>query len=287
MSTNATSTVVQYLNGTAPIPQAFLGVVVVAIVYTVMISAEFFYKSLTQVARTRTALLPYTYTSDKTQEIRQDPNDPASNTVALSDNELTGIEFSYSCFLNLNESTFQSDQTQEGLMHVFHKGYSLPFPLMGPGVFVESMTNCIRVYMNSTNTWNNYVSIENIPLKKWFHLVVVCRKGALEVYLNGNLSKKLNFEGATPYQNFGNIYAFSQRRAIVSHSIVPSTDDTGLALLGPANGMLSRLEYFSYAMSFTEINALLNQGPSTHIVSATQNKPPYLADTYWTTNYTR
>lgn len=282
MSSANTSTVVSYLNGTATVPQILLSVVLVSIVYITFLSAEFLYKSMSQVAKTRTSLLPYTYTSDKQQEIRQDPNDPNSIPIVPSDNERTGIEFSYSTFLQVNDSSFVD---QKGLLHIFHKGYNLPYPLMGPGVFLLGNTNCIRVYMNSTRTWNNFVDIENIPLGKWFHLTIVCRANAVEVYLNGNLSKKLNFEGSLPYQNFGNYFVFNQRKAIVNHRTTTSTEQDGLHLFGAMSGMISKLEYFSYALSFTEINALLNEGPSTYIVSATQNKPPYLADTYWTTQY--
>lgn len=283
MSSTNTSTVIAYLNGTAMVPQLVLGVVLPIIVYTVFITLEFLYKSMNQVAKTRTVLLPYTYTSDKQQEIRQDPNDPVSIPIVPSDNEHTGIEFSYSTFLQVNEGSYADES---GMHHIFHKGYNLSFPLMGPGVFLRPDTNTIRVYMNSTRTWNNYVDIENIPLKKWFHLVIVCRKNAVEVYINGNLSKKLNFEGGMPYQNFGNFFIFSQRRKDIQQITTQSADNEGFRLRGPMNGMISRLQYFSYALSFTEINSLLNEGPSTYIVSATQNKPPYLADTHWTTQYT-
>lgn len=283
MNANNSSTVVSYLKGTAIVPQVLLSIVLVSIVYITLISCELLYKSMNSVAKTRTALLPYTYTTEKQLEIKQDPNDPHSIPTVLSDNEHTGIEFSYSCFLQINENSFVD---QQGLLHIFHKGYSLPFPLLGPGVFLHSNNNCIRVYMNATNTWNKYVDIENIPLKKWFHLAIVCRKNSVEVYLNGNLLKKLNFEGALPYQNFGNYYVFCQRKLSLTKTRVPSVDEEGFNILGRIDGMISRLDYFSYALSFTEINAILNQGPSTYIVSATQNKPPYLADTYWTTQYT-
>jgi hypothetical protein len=283
MNANNSSTVTSYLRGTAFLPQVLLAIVIASIVYITLISCELLYKSLYAVAKTRTALLPYTYTTEKQLEIKQDPNDPNALTTVLSDNEHTGIEFSYSCFLHINENSFVD---QQGFLHIFHKGYNLPFPLLGPGVFLHGNINCIRVYMNATNTWNKYVDVENIPLKKWFHLAIVCRKNAVEVYLNGNLSKKLNFEGSIPYQNFGNYYVFSQRKLSLTKARVPSVDEEGFNILGRIDGMISRLDYFSYALSFTEINAILNQGPSTYIVSATQNKPPYLADTYWTTQYT-
>ena len=81
MSANNSSTVVSYLNGTATVPQILLGVVLVSVVYIAMMTSEYIYRSMSQVAKTRTALLPYTYTSDKQKEIRQDPNDPVSIPV--------------------------------------------------------------------------------------------------------------------------------------------------------------------------------------------------------------
>jgi hypothetical protein len=282
-ATNSSSPVVSYLNGTAPVPQIFLGIVLVSVVYIAMMTSEYIYRSMTQVAKTRTALLPYTYPSDKQREIRQDPNDPVSIPVVLSDNERTGIEFSYSFFLQINESSFND---QDALLHVFHKGYNMAYPLMSPGVFLLGKTNTLRVYMNSNHTWNNYIDVENVPLKKWFHFAIVCRNNSLELYLNGNLSKKLKFDGSLPYQNFGNFFVFSQRRVEFSQTQIPSVDERGLRFQGPMNGMISRLEYFSYALSFTEINALLNKGPSAHIVGAgADNAPHYLTDAYWTTQY--
>jgi hypothetical protein len=43
--------------------------------------------------------------------------------------------------------------------------------------------------MNTSSTWNNYVDVENIPVKKWVHVVVMARDNSIEVYINGNISK--------------------------------------------------------------------------------------------------
>ena len=51
-------------------------------------------------------------------------------------------------------------------------------------------------------------------------------------------------------------------------------------------GNLSRLEYFSYALCYSEIQQLMNKGPSSTMASSSDNSniPPYLDDTWWTTN---
>ena len=132
-----------------------------------------------------------------------------------------------------------------------------------------------------------YFEVDNIPIAKWVHIVVAVKNDSMEVYVNGNLSRKMSFDGYTPYQNSEDICCFSQRRIALKHSIVPSTDETGFDVFGALKGQLSRLNYFSYALCYAEIQQLMNQGPSSKMDSTTinQNIPPYLDDTWWTQGY--
>jgi hypothetical protein len=52
-------------------------------------------------------------------------------------------------------------------------------------------------------------------------------------------------------------------------------------------GMLSKLNYFNYALSYGEINSLMNDGPSSTLSSTTTgtNIPPYLDDTWWSKGF--
>jgi hypothetical protein len=246
---------------------------------------ELVYKYINRLYLNRTELLPYTYNiEDKSINIPQNPNIPGSKTVHLSNNERSGVEFSYSFWLNVHPSAFRQEL---GLLHIFHKGYTSQFPLLAPGVYMRSDTNTLRVYMNTYKTWNNYVEVDNIPIGKWVHIVVAVKNDSIEVYVNGNLSRKMSFDGYTPYQNSEDICCFSQRRITLKHSIVPSTDETGFDVFGALKGQLSRLNYFSYALCYAEIQQLMNQGPSNKMDSTTinQNIPPYLDDTWWTQGY--
>jgi hypothetical protein len=173
-------------------------------------------------------------------------------------------------------------------MHIFHKGYPSQFPLLAPGVYLHSNTNTLRVYMNTYKTWNNHIDVENIPVNKWVHVVIACKDSALEIYINGNLSKKMSFEGYTAYQNFQDICCFSQRRvgAKLTHVKTPSIDETGFNVFGAVKGMLSRLTYFNYALCYAEIQQLMNEGPSSKMdADSAKNVPPYLADTWWSNGY--
>jgi len=267
------------------IQQILFGLTIIVILYLVFLFFEIIYNYMHRLYLNRTDLLPNTYNiEDKSINIPQNPNQPGSMSVNLSDNERSGIEFSYTFYLNVHPSAFRQEY---GLLHIFHKGYSAQFPLLAPGVYMRSDTNTLRVYMNTFKTWNNYVEIENIPVGKWVHVAVVCNEKALQIFINGNLAKKLSFDEYAPYQNYQDICCFSQRRISLKQSLIPSIDDNGFEIFGAMKGMLSRLTYFSYALCYAEIQQLMNEGPSNKIDSAlsTSNVPPYLDDTWWTQGY--
>jgi hypothetical protein len=267
------------------IQQIIFGVAFVVALYLVLLFVEVMYKYINRLSMNRTELLPNTYNiDDKAINIPQNPNAKGSKPINLSNNERTGIEFSYTFYLNVSPSAFRQEY---GLNHIFHKGYSAQFPLLAPGIYMRSDTNTLRVYMNTYKTWNNYVEVENIPVGKWVHVAIVCSENALEVYINSNLAKKLPFDGFAPYQNYEDICCFSQRRITLKNSIVPSTDENGFDVFGCMKGQLSRLNYFSYALCYAEINQLMNEGPSSKLdsVSSSGNVPPYLDDTWWSQGY--
>ena len=264
------------------VQQIIFSTAIVVAVYLTLLFVEVMYNYINRLSMNRTNLLPNTYNiEDKSINIPQNPNTTGAKTVNLSNNERSGIEFSYSFYLNVHPSAFRQEL---GLLHIFHKGFSAQFPLLAPGVYMRSDTNTLRVYMNTYKTWNNYVEVDNIPVGKWVHIVVVVKNTAMEIFINGNLAKKLSFDGYTPYQNYEDICCFSQRRITIKNSVVPSTDETGFDVFGALKGQLSRLTYFSYALCYAEIQQLMNEGPSSKMDSAlnTTNVPPYLDDTWWT-----
>lgn len=265
------------------VEQALYGIALVFVVYVALFMTELLYTYFNRLHMNRTELLPYTYNTDnKAVTVPQNPNARGAKPTALSDNERTGVEFSYSFYLYIHPSTFR---TEYGLLHIFHKGYAQPFPLMGPGVFLRSDTNTLRVYMNTFKSWNQYVEVKNMPVSKWVHVTVVCQNQGMEVYVNGNLSRKMSFEGFAPYQNYQDVVCFSQRRLTMKQSKIASVDENGFDVFGTMKGMLSRLTYFNYALTYGEIQQLMNEGPSTQMDESLMNdRPPYLADTWWSQN---
>jgi len=261
--------------------QALYGIGFVLGIYIILFTIEVIYMYLNRLNMNRTELLPYTYITDnKSITIAQNPNVKRSKPISLSDNERTGIEFSYSFYLYVHPSTFRE---HAGLLHLFHKGYANPFPLMAPGVFMHAHTNTLRVYMNTFKGWNQYADVQNVPVNKWVHMVVLCKNKALEVYVNGNLSRKMAFDGFAPYQNYQDIHCFSQRSFTLRKATIPSLGDADMEIVGAMKGMLSRLTYFNYALAYSEIHQLMNEGPSSTMDGDMMNDiPPYLADNWWT-----
>jgi hypothetical protein len=99
------------------------------------------------------------------------------------------------------------------------------------------------------------------------------------------------------YQNYGDVYLFSTRKLTINPANVTSLNKdldftngvlSSLIFDGTAMGMASSVFYYSYALSYSEINSLMNAGPSPILVAKNeQSMSPYLADTWWTTNGTR
>lgn len=272
--------------GTDTLSQIVTGLVLIIILYLVLSTVDFLYSSFTAMYRDRVELFPNTYASGSQMYTAiQNPTNPNSATIYQSNNQRYGVEFSYSMFLFINSTTINTSGASAALCHILHKGYSMPYPLLGPGIFCWNNINTIRIYMNSFNTWDNYVEVENIPMNKWFHLVVSCKGNSVYVYINGNIKTKLNnMPNSPPYQNYGNVYAFSSIKPpnnTINPTITASSKET-LNFAGSASGMISRVYYFSYALTYTEIQTLINMGPSTVISGSDMSMVPYLSDTWWT-----
>jgi len=184
-----------------PVGQQLIETFVITLVFSVTMQLiESGFSQLKRYQKMAVDLFPLTYDSPQTW-----PQDPESGYEILepSKDERNGTEFSYSCFISVQPENFTGPAGS--FKHVFHKGSKSVYPLMAPGVFFKSDSNTLRVYMNSSMSWNNYVDIANIPLKKWFHLVVMLKGKALDVYINGNLANRYKFPDL-PKLNYGGFY---------------------------------------------------------------------------------
>ena len=268
-----------------PSSQIVTGLTTVVAIFVVMFVIEYVYFATDPLATRFHTLIGYTTTpSDGPLVIRQN-NAVFSDAIplGLSVNERTGIEFAYSFFLRVLPETFDG---QEGLRHVFHKGYSTPWPLMGPGVFIDKVTNKMRIFMSTYANPYTYIDIQNIPVKKWFHVVINSYKQGIDVYINGSLANRMKFANTLAYQNFGDLYVFQKAHMSLSPTSYPALGDEKFIVDGIFSGNISSLAHARYALSIGEINALLAKGPSPIVRTESADTPPYLADDWWSNQMT-
>jgi hypothetical protein len=152
------------------------------------------------------------------------------------------------------------------------------------GSAVSLRTNAFTRTVYTFKNWNKYVDIENFPIRKWVHVVLMCEDNGMNVFVNGNIAKRLNFEKSVPYQNYQSIHVFSQRRKTVNGNLTQSLGGESYNVFGAITGSISLLTYYNYALSYTEINDILQAGPSKKVDPMSQDKPPYLTDDWWVTS---
>lgn len=283
--------VISYILGPGLIPQLLLTVVTILVLYSVISIVETIVNAIQRLDRQTTVLFENTANS---RQLIPQKSDGDSPLIYNSENELNGMEFSYSMYLFISPETFEATVSQQcsketkqqdttRLKHIFHKGNKDSFPLMAPGLFVDGSKNTLRLYMNSTTAWDNYVEIPNIPVGKWFHLVISQKGKYLDIYVNGNVTVRHQFD-TVPKLNYGHIYM------MYPITFPKNVADTQLTLPfkvdGPMKGMMSRVKYYAYALNYSQIDGLYREGPSKIIASPSFNEtPPYFRDDWWVTKY--
>lgn len=241
--------------------------IVVLVVFTILFRVGIF-------------ILSYTFEVDKTPTlidglkkgktsfvITQDPSQKNSIPVIRSKNERDGLEFTWSVWLLIDDIHYLKGQYR----HIFHKGNNkfqmsdgeelakkgLNYPNNAPGLYIAPNTNDLVVVMNTFSNVSEQVPIKNIPLNKWFNIMIRCEGNNLDVYMNGLVVVRRKLADV-PKQNYGNVYT-SQN--------------------GGFSGYLSDLKYFNHAVHISDVNKIMRNGPNmkTDEDSMTKSYPPYLS----------
>jgi hypothetical protein len=338
----------------APIGQQLIETFVCTLVFSIVMQLiETNFVALKRYQSMAITLFPATYDSPQTY-----PQDPQSGfeLILPSKDERNGTEYSYSCYISVMPETFTGEKNT--FKHVYHKGSKGVFPLMAPGVFFHSDKNTLRVYQNTSMNWGNYVDIENFPIKKWVHLVVMVKGKALDVYINGNLANRMKFVDI-PKLNYGGFYVMlpkiinqktkeascseleadikanaaerSAAAGAIGANLYSAAASGGLGALGAAagaagalagslskgdlrakttiertenerdlsalpitingrmNGYVSRIKYFAFALSYSQIDKLIREGPNPRRAGGPSNDPlstsPNISLGYGITNF--
>jgi hypothetical protein len=267
-----------YTMGPGLIPQIILTLIAIVALYVIITVFESIAEAVRNYDNLTTVL--FDETTGVQQLISQSPD--SAKLINNSVNEANGMEFSYSMYIFIDPDTFENSTTTTKLKHIMHKGVKDAFPLMAPGLFVHNNKNTLRLYMNSVTKWDDYVEIPNVPIAKWFHLVISMSGKYLDVFVNGNITVRQEYT-TIPKLNAGDIYVMYPLR-------FPRTDDdlttTGLNIEGPMRGMISRLKYYAFALNYSQIDSLYREGPSKKIITKSYTEtPPYFRDDWWVTRY--
>jgi len=184
--------------------------------------------------------------------IQQDPEISDSKTIYRSINATEGIEFTWSCWIYLDDLGYNENQYR----CIFYKGndYSendkdtstngLNFPNNSPGLYLTPNKNDLVVLMNTFNVINEQILIKDVPVKKWVNVIIRCQNNVIDVYVNGTIVKSHKLHGV-PKQNYGNVYVGAD---------------------GGFSGYLSNLWYYNKALGIYEINDIVTKGPNTTMV---------------------
>lgn len=202
--------------------------------------------------------------------ISQNPKDLRGVIIGRSNNELSGIEFTWSVWLVLKNNVtgpFRNIFNKGDSYYAKESGFSMVNN--GPGLYVgSSNSNVLAVVMDTVNPDEkpSTTIIEDIPYNKWFHVTIRLKNNVLDTYVNGVVAKStiLKF---VPKQNY---------------------NDVNVCQNGGFDGQLSDLKYSSYALSAFEINRLVAVGPTlsnSSIGSSTPGVvPPYYLSDKWFTS---
>lgn len=187
--------------------------------------------------------------------VPQDPNSKGAVTITRSVNATEGIEFTWSVWIYIDDLTYGAGKYRG----VFYKGndyakkqgqqgegegeeaQGLNFPNNAPGLYIAPNTNALVIMMNTFDVINEEITVSDIPLNKWVHVIIRCQNNEMDVYINGGIVKSHHLHGV-PKQNYGDVY------------IAPN---------GGFSGNISNLWYYNYALGTTEISKLVAKGPNT------------------------
>ena len=209
--------------------------------------------------------------------IPQDPLNGDSILIKRSNNESTGLEFTWSAWIYVNELKSGSEHTT--FQHVFSKGNST-FNEIGladvnnaPGLYlkqnvsnVDNAANSasLHVLVNTNTSSENSTSvIDDIPLKKWVNVIIRMQNTVMDTYINGTVSARRNLDGV-PMQNY--------------HDVLVCQN-------GGFNGNLSNLRYYDEALNIFEINKIVANGPDTSASDSQSALAPtynYLSSMWYT-----
>jgi hypothetical protein len=229
-----------------------------------------------------------------TKVIPGDPKIKNSIPILRSKNEREGVEFTWSVWLYIDKAHTPSENGSDRYYHVFHKGTKGARGILGlqnhdagPGLYIKSSKNTVggnTELKNSLvavmNTFSGQIEndlkvdgetiIEDIPIRKWFHVALRVEQKNFDVYVNGILYKRRVLP-SLPRQNYGDIH-------LAQSDMCDSGNGCGNEQ--GFQGEISSLRYFNNALNPVEIGNIVKVGPNMCADDSSSQYPPYFS-TRW------
>jgi len=195
--------------------------------------------------------------------------------VLKSDNQPTGLEFTWSVWLQINTL----DPTNRKYQPVFVKGdanynnINISTTNNAPGVYIAPINEIynrgddvtsinsnglvdkpsgyfgqLHILMDTIvapgsdqNATTQVIDVSNVPLNKWFNLIIRAENKYVDVYINGTIFKRIN----------------------LTYPLKQNFNDVHICEKGGFGGNLSNLRYFNKSLDIGEINSIVSAGPRT------------------------
>jgi len=201
--------------------------------------------------------------------VSSNPNYSKSVPIIRSVNELTGIEFTWSLWVFIEDPFLNEDHNDK---RIFSKGsYSIHDSINNPLYNIAYLNNSPGLYYNHTNNKfvlviNTYssdeniyelIDIDNIPIEKWISCVITLKDRKINIYINGNMTKEYILK-YVPKQNYY---------------------DTIIGDKKGFGGFISNLRYYDHAINIDTIQTIMHDGPDTtkEMSSKVYDAPPWLS----------
>jgi hypothetical protein len=206
--------------------------------------------------------------------ISQDPKNTSSISILRSNNQTTGIEFSWCIWIYINH--INTVKPSPRYQNYFNKGdgyynaNGIASVNNGPGLYLDNTGSQLSVVMNTVavSDASETLNVPDIPLKKWFHCVIRMENKIMDVYINGVVVQRLILQDV-PKQNY---------------------NDVNVCKNGGFNGSIADLQYYNRALSVFEINNIVVWGRNTSASTSAGSSdatgfPYYLSNLWYAKNY--
>lgn len=209
------------------------------------------------------------------RSIAQDPSDRNAIPISRSNNEKTGLEFTYSTWIYLEDIGQNAGNTLL-YRNIFNKGdntYDETTGIAlnnGPGLYLESPdTNSspekatLKVIMDTYADNRSEIEIDNVPIKKWVNVIIRAQNTVIDVYINGSIAQRVILD-EVPKQNYYNMHVGQN---------------------GGFSGQISNLRYYQKALNIFEIKQILDEGPNLKSDVSTSGYYNYLSNLWYSANF--